>query len=87
MSDYSVWVLVIIIGCVVALFIAYSIAYLASNGFQDTPQEPEMQMEQKEYMRNLRYQNILRLQEYLRYERREKHARMASTTESAVEGR
>lgn len=67
---YSVYVLAIIVGCVVATFIAYSIDYMATNGFRDNPRERDMSIEQKEYMRNLRYRNVLSLQEYTGYGKR-----------------
>lgn len=69
-SLYSVYVLAIIVGCLVATFIAYSIDYMATNGFRDDQREREMPIEQKEYMRNLRYRNILSLQEYTGHGRR-----------------
>lgn len=82
MTNYSLYVLGIIVGCVGGLFITYSINYLATNGLQDTPQEPEMQLEQRQYMRDLRYQNILSQQQQLRYERATRHAPMESRVES-----
>jgi hypothetical protein len=41
-----------------------------------------MQLEQRQYMRDLRYQNILSLQQHLRYERATRHPSMDSRVES-----
>lgn len=65
-SQYSLYVLCIIIGCVVATFVGYSMHYLATNGFEDDQTEREMSQEQRDYMRNVRYRNFLALEQQSR---------------------
>lgn len=60
---YSAYVLLIIVGCVVAVFIGYSPDNIATNGFQDAPTTREISMEQKRYMRGVRDRNTMRLLE------------------------
>jgi uncharacterized membrane protein (DUF106 family) len=60
---YSLYVLCIIIGCVVAVFIGYSLDYIATNGFRDFETTQEMLVEQKRYMREVRDRNTMRLLE------------------------
>ncbi|KAJ5381617.1 uncharacterized protein N7496_004045 [Penicillium cataractarum] len=60
---YSAYVFYIILGCVVAVFIGYSLDYIATNGFRDYETTQDMSMEQKQYMREVRDRNTMRLLE------------------------
>lgn len=66
MTSYSLYVFVIIVGCVVATFIGYSLHYISTNGFADDDCEPEMSENQRQYMRDVRWRNVLDLQEACR---------------------
>ena len=58
---YSLYVLCIIVGCLVALFICYAIHHTATNGFEDDACVQEISPDQAQYMRNLRYRYRLEL--------------------------
>ncbi|KAJ5647386.1 hypothetical protein N7490_003758 [Penicillium lividum] len=66
MTSYSLYVFAIIVGCAVATLVAYSFHYIATNGFSDEDSQLEMSVEQRQYMRDVRYRNVLNLQEACR---------------------
>lgn len=51
-------ILLVLVGCVVAVLIGYSIHFISTNGFHDDEEEREMSHEQKQYMRGLRLKHI-----------------------------
>lgn len=67
---YSVYVLAIMVGCIVCVFVGYSLDYIASGGFVDANRVKEMSQEQKQYMRDVRYRNIMKLEQESRRGRR-----------------
>ncbi|KAJ5947452.1 hypothetical protein N7466_000467 [Penicillium verhagenii] len=66
MPSYSLYVFLIIVGCVVVTFIGYSVHYISTNGFSDDKYEPEMSDDQRRYLREVRFRNFLALEEACR---------------------
>ncbi|KAE8359544.1 hypothetical protein BDV27DRAFT_149493 [Aspergillus caelatus] len=56
--SYEAIVVIVLIGCIAAVLIGYSVHSLATNGFQDDEQKLEIPYEQKKYMREHRLRNI-----------------------------
>ncbi|KAL4908699.1 hypothetical protein BDW74DRAFT_173931 [Aspergillus multicolor] len=54
----EVQILIVIVGCIVAVLLGYSIHYLATNGFQGENVVKEMSHEQRQYMREFRLKQI-----------------------------
>ncbi|KAJ5551667.1 hypothetical protein N7535_000388 [Penicillium sp. DV-2018c] len=59
-SKYPLYVFVIIIGCIFACLIGFSV-YAMFHGLDDTEQFKDVSSEQRQYMRETRYRNLNRL--------------------------
>ncbi|KOC18000.1 hypothetical protein AFLA70_88g003190 [Aspergillus flavus AF70] len=56
--SYEAIVVIVLIGCIAAVLIGYSIHSLSTNGFQDDEQKVEIPYEQRKYMREYRLRNV-----------------------------
>lgn len=68
-AQYSLYVFVIILGCVISVVVGYAIHSMATNGFADQEDYRDIGEDQRAYMREVRERNF----NALLYESRSKH--------------
>ncbi|KAB8254782.1 hypothetical protein BDV32DRAFT_10346 [Aspergillus pseudonomiae] len=56
--SYEAIVVIVLLGCVAAVLIGYSIHSLSTNGFQDDEPKLDISYEQRKYMREHRLRNL-----------------------------
>ena len=59
--SYNLIIFLVILGCVIAAVIGFSIHYVSTNGFYRKEDHKEMSDEQRQYMRMVRMENRRRL--------------------------
>lgn len=59
--SYELIIFLVILGCVVAVLIAYSLHYVFTNGFYNEEDSKEMPEDQRRYMHAIRIENRKRL--------------------------
>jgi hypothetical protein len=82
----DVIVLLVIIGCIAAVLIGYSVHSLFTNGFHADEKVKDMSYEQKQYMRELRLTNLNWLAREARGARRERDIESAASYSREQQG-